>query len=90
MQRFADIHSRTAQIYKKHARAWDEHRPRIFFEQSWLDEFIKLLPSAGRVLAVGCGAAEPIADNARDFETPLPESKLDTNGYAANEARCEI
>jgi cyclopropane fatty-acyl-phospholipid synthase-like methyltransferase len=62
MQRFADIHSRTAQIYEKHARAWDEHRPRIFFEQNWLDKFIKLLPSAGRVLDVGCGAGEPIAE----------------------------
>ena len=61
MRRLDYIHSRTVQIYEKHARAWDEHRPRVFFEQHWLDKFIKLLPSEGQVLDVGCGAGEPIA-----------------------------
>ncbi|WP_428603584.1 class I SAM-dependent methyltransferase [Sedimenticola sp.] len=54
------IHSRTVQIYERHAHAWDDHRPRTFFEKGWLDKFIKLLPSEGRVLDVGCGAGEPI------------------------------
>ncbi len=55
------IHRRIVDIYDQHARAWDQHRPRVFFEKQWLDKFIDLLPSAGRVLDVGCGAGEPIA-----------------------------
>ncbi len=60
MQRLEDIHSRTIQIYEEHAQAWDKHRPRIFFEQNWLDKFIDFLPSGGCILDVGCGAGEPI------------------------------
>lgn len=62
MQRFADIHSRTVQVYEKHAYGWDEHRPRVFFEKKWLDKFIEFLPPHGRVLDVGCGAGEPISE----------------------------
>ena len=61
MQRLNDIHKRTIQIYEKHAHGWDRHRPRVFFERAWLDKFIKLLPSKGRILDIGCGAGEPIA-----------------------------
>lgn len=61
MQRLDLIRSRTVQIYEKHARAWDEHRPRVFFEKAWLDRFITCLPPKGQVLDVGCGAGEPIA-----------------------------
>ena len=62
MRRLDDLHSRTVQIYEEHAHAWDEHRPRVFFEQHWLDKFINLLPQKGRVLDVGCGAGVPIAE----------------------------
>jgi len=62
MNKLSDIHSRTIQVYQKHAHGWDEHRPRVFFEQHWLDKFISLLPVEGRVLDVGCGAGEPIAE----------------------------
>ncbi len=61
MDNLTDIHRRTIQIYEKHAHAWDKHRPRVLFEQHWLDKFISLLPAEGRVLDVGCGAGEPIA-----------------------------
>ena len=54
------LHSRTVQIYESHASAWDDHRSGVFFEKDWLDKFINLLPSQGRVLDVGCGAGEPI------------------------------
>lgn len=62
MRRLDEIHSRTVHIYENNAFAWDEHRSRHFFEQQWLDKFIKLLPLEGRVLDVGCGAGEPIAE----------------------------
>ena len=62
MQRFADIHSRTVQVYEKHAYAWDEHRPRVLFEKKWLDKFIEHLSPQGRILDVGCGAGEPISE----------------------------
>ena len=55
------VHRRIVEIYNQHAHAWDQHRSRVFFEQQWLNKFIDLLPPAGRVLDVGCGAGEPIA-----------------------------
>jgi cyclopropane fatty-acyl-phospholipid synthase-like methyltransferase len=61
VRRLDNIHRLTVQVYEKNAKAWDEHRTRIFFERNWLDKFIKLLPAGGRILDVGCGAGEPIA-----------------------------
>ncbi len=56
------IHGQTIQVYEKHACTWDQQRPRIFFEQPWLDKFIKLLPANGQVLDVGCGTGKPITE----------------------------
>ncbi|NVJ65699.1 MAG: class I SAM-dependent methyltransferase [Gammaproteobacteria bacterium] len=61
MKPFAEIHKRTAEIYQKHAKAWDLHRPKVFFEKAWLDKFIDPLPTSAKVLDLGCGAGEPIA-----------------------------
>lgn len=62
MKNLDDIHRQTIQIYEKHALGWDKHRPRVLFEQYWLDQFIKALPEQASVLDVGCGAGVPIAE----------------------------
>jgi len=48
-------------LYERHARTWDEERSRSLFERPWLQRFADLIPSAGSVLDIGCGAGEPIA-----------------------------
>ena len=53
-------------LYERHAQAWDrvrcEHFIKHFNEQPWLDRFRLAMPNAdGRVLDIGCGAAEPMA-----------------------------
>jgi SAM-dependent methyltransferase len=50
-----------AGLYERHARTWDEERSRSLFERPWLQRFADLIPSAGSVLDIGCGAGEPIA-----------------------------
>lgn len=62
MPKLESIHSQTIQVYERHAKAWDQHRPHVFFEQYWLDKFIRLLPANGQVLDVGCGGGKPIAE----------------------------
>lgn len=61
MLNFREIHDRTLEIYDKHAEAWGRHRPHSFFEKSWLDRFISVLPAQSSILDVGCGTGEPIA-----------------------------
>ena len=56
------IHQLTPQVYEKNAHRWDQQRPRVFFEQQWLDKFIANIPANGTVLDVGCGAAVPISE----------------------------
>ena len=56
-----DIHKRTIDVYEKQASAWDEQRPKVFFEKKWLDRFVAFLPPGGEVLDAGCGAGVPIA-----------------------------
>ncbi|MDJ0623700.1 MAG: class I SAM-dependent methyltransferase [Desulfocapsaceae bacterium] len=56
-----EIHKRTIEVYEKHASAWDEQRPTVFFEKNWIDRFIACLPPEGEVLDVGCGSGVPIA-----------------------------
>jgi len=62
MSKLENIHSQTIQVYERHANGWDQHRLRVFFEQPWLDKFIKLLPASGHILDVGCGAGKPISE----------------------------
>ena len=51
---------RTADIYERHAEAFDRHRHKVLIERTWLDRFLELCPD-GAILDVGCGAGEPIA-----------------------------
>lgn len=61
MGNFREIHGKTVATYEENADAWDSQRPKVLFEQAWLDRFASCLPSGGDVLDVGCGAGEPIA-----------------------------
>ncbi|MEM1270256.1 MAG: hypothetical protein AAGI08_09420 [Bacteroidota bacterium] len=61
MPDFREIHRRTQDTYEAHAAAWDQQRPRVFFERDWLNRFTPCLPAGGTVLDTGCGAGEPIA-----------------------------
>ncbi len=61
MREFDLIHQQTTEIYNRHASAWDEHRPGVFFERKWLDKFIGYLAPHSTVLDVGCGAGQPIS-----------------------------
>jgi SAM-dependent methyltransferase len=54
---------RIIDIYERHADAWVDARLRegSLYERGWLDQFCALVPPAGSVLDIGCGAGEPIA-----------------------------
>lgn len=56
-----DAADRIVDLYRRHARQWDENRSRNLFERPWLDRFIALLPPGGTALDIGCGTGEPIA-----------------------------
>lgn len=49
-------------LYQRKASDWIESRARTkLIEKRWLDRLLALLPPAGAVLDIGCGAAEPMA-----------------------------
>ena len=49
-------------LYQRKAKDWIESRARSgLFEKPWLDRFRALLPPAGPILDLGCGAAAPMA-----------------------------
>jgi SAM-dependent methyltransferase len=48
-------------LYERHAQAWDAGRPRVLMEKAWLERYCELLAYGGRVLDLGCGAADPLA-----------------------------
>jgi len=48
-------------VYERQAAAFDKQRGRSLFEARWLARFAACLPQGGRVLDLGCGAGEPIA-----------------------------
>ena len=47
--------------YERQAQTFDAQRGRSPFEAAWLDRFAAHLPPKARVLDLGCGAGEPIA-----------------------------
>ncbi|QKJ87119.1 Methyltransferase [Paramixta manurensis] len=49
-------------IYQRHAKAFWQRRPTNLFEQPWLDDFLRLIPTNGKILDIGCGSGMPIAD----------------------------
>lgn len=52
---------RIAELYQRHAHAFDAARRRSFPERAWLDRFIHRIPRGGEVLDLGCGGGEPVA-----------------------------
>ena len=52
---------RIADLYQRHALAFDAARRRSFPERAWLDRFARSIPSGGEVLDLGCGGGEPVA-----------------------------
>ena len=56
-----DHAAKIANLYERHALAWDSARGKNLFERAWLDRFRVLLPAGGKILDLGCGAGEPIA-----------------------------
>lgn len=56
-----DHAAKIANLYERHAAAWDSVRGKNLFERAWLDRFHALLPAGGKILDLGCGAGEPIA-----------------------------
>lgn len=56
---------RIVDLYERKAHDWAADRrrqtQRHFFEQSWLDRFLDLVPNGGSVLDIGCGFGQPIA-----------------------------
>ena len=53
--------SKTQDIYERNGARFDAERPKILFEKKWLKRFQYLLPDKAKILDVGCGAGEPIA-----------------------------
>ncbi len=57
----AALQDETRAVYEENAAAYDAQRSRALFEARWLARFAACLPTGGRVLDLGCGAGEPIA-----------------------------
>lgn len=51
-------------LYERHAHHWvtDRSRTGVSFEKPWLDRLIAVLPAGKKILDLGCGSGEPIAD----------------------------
>lgn len=52
---------RIAELYQRHAHAFDAARRRSFPERVWLDRFAGHIPDGGEILDLGCGGGEPVA-----------------------------
>jgi SAM-dependent methyltransferase len=50
-----------ADLYERHAQAYDRDRGRSLQERAWLDRFLGRVRPGGTVLDVGCGMGEPLA-----------------------------
>lgn len=53
--------NRIAELYQRHASAFDAARRASFPERVWLERFERLLPKGAEILDLGCGGGEPIA-----------------------------
>ncbi len=53
--------NRIVGIYRRHAAAFDRDRGRDLVERAWLDLFVETMPAGRRVLDLGCGMGQPIA-----------------------------
>lgn len=62
MRKLDQIYKQTLEVYDKHARVYDQDRAHAFVEKAWLDKFIALLPSRGKVLDLGCGSGRPVSE----------------------------
>ena len=51
---------RIADLYQRHAHAFDAARRRSFPERHWLEQFARAIPAGGEILDLGCGGGEPI------------------------------
>jgi len=49
-------------IYQQHADTFTRERSQSLFETPWLDKFIALVGHQGRILDIGCGTGQPIAE----------------------------
>jgi SAM-dependent methyltransferase len=57
-----------AGFYRRHARSWAQARGKSLMEAPWLDRFRALMPNTARVLDLGCGSGEPVADYLHERE----------------------
>lgn len=62
----AALAARTQNVYEKHAARFDAERPKGLHERSWIDRFLRLVSPGGRILDLGCGAGDPIAEYMTD------------------------
>lgn len=59
-------------LYQRKAPRWIESRARSgLLERAWLDRFRAMLPPAGSVLDLGCGAGKPIASYLIELGHPV-------------------
>ncbi|WP_447863601.1 class I SAM-dependent DNA methyltransferase [Kluyvera sichuanensis] len=49
-------------LYQRHAEAFYQQRSRTLFEQRWLDKLLAAMGATGKMLDLGCGNGQPIAD----------------------------
>lgn len=54
--------NKVAQSYEKIADWYDAHRSRDLFEKPWLDRAISYLKPKAKILDLGCGMGQPIAE----------------------------
>jgi SAM-dependent methyltransferase len=57
-----DRADRVISHYERYALSWDvDRRAATWYDKSWIDRFIALLPAGSSVLDVGCGGGQPVA-----------------------------
>ena len=60
--RMTDRADRVIAHYERYALSWDvDRRTATWYDKSWIDRFIALLPAGSSVLDVGCGGGRPVA-----------------------------